>query len=92
MSREMPFRLLSSPITATRSAIGVVPGAIASTVCGTSTVTGSGSPLPDCAAGVGERSQAPSATKPAATVRAIRRLESGLLTGTPSAQFGVQAS
>jgi hypothetical protein len=31
-SREMPLRLLSSPSTATRSAIGVVPGAIAVTV------------------------------------------------------------
>jgi hypothetical protein len=31
-SREMPLRLLRSPMTATRSAIGVVPGAIAVTV------------------------------------------------------------
>jgi hypothetical protein len=91
-SRDIPLRLLSSPITATRSAIGVVPGAIASTVCGTSTVTGSGSPLPDRADGVGERSQAPSASRPAATVMAVKWLESGLLTGAPSAQFGVQAS
>jgi hypothetical protein len=40
-SREMPLRLLRSPITATRSAIGVVPGAIAVTVWGISTVSGS---------------------------------------------------
>jgi len=32
-SREMPLRLLSRPITATRWAIGVVPGATAVTVC-----------------------------------------------------------
>jgi hypothetical protein len=32
MSREMPLRLLSRPITATRCAIGVVPGATAVTV------------------------------------------------------------
>jgi hypothetical protein len=30
--REMPLRLLSSPMTATRSAIGVVPGATSVTV------------------------------------------------------------
>jgi hypothetical protein len=36
--RETPVRLLSSPITATRSAIGVVPGASWVTVCGTSIV------------------------------------------------------
>ena len=37
-SRDAPLRLLSSPSTATRSAIGVVPGASRVTVCGTSIV------------------------------------------------------
>jgi hypothetical protein len=39
----MPLRLLSRPMTATRSAIGVVPGATSVTVCGMSTTCGSGS-------------------------------------------------
>jgi hypothetical protein len=38
---EMPLRLLMSPSTATRCAMGVVPGASAVTVCGMSTVRGS---------------------------------------------------
>jgi hypothetical protein len=37
-SREIPLRLLRSPSTATRSAIGVVPGASRVTVWGTSIV------------------------------------------------------
>jgi hypothetical protein len=44
ISREIPLRLLISPSTATRSAIGVVPGASAVTVWGMSTVLGSASP------------------------------------------------
>jgi len=42
-SRERPLRLFRKPRTATRSAIGVVPGAAAVTVCGMSTVSGSAS-------------------------------------------------
>ena len=38
-SRDRPLRLLSSPSTAVRWAIGVVPGGIRVTVCGTSTVS-----------------------------------------------------
>jgi hypothetical protein len=37
-SRETPVRLLSSPTTATRAAMGVVPGASRVTVWGTSIV------------------------------------------------------
>lgn len=40
-SREMPLRLLRRPSTATRSFIGVVPGASSVTVCGISIVSGS---------------------------------------------------
>jgi hypothetical protein len=68
-SREMPLRLLSRPITATRSAIGVVPGAIVVTLCGISTVTGSGSSSRAAWSGTALRLQALTA-RPSSTVQA----------------------
>jgi hypothetical protein len=72
----MPLRLLRSPTTATRSAIGVVPGAIAVTVCGISTVSASCSAPAFCfTLGSGmPLLQAPSASMAAkALTRAVRR-------------------
>lgn len=66
----MPLRLLSTPITATRSAIGVVPGADSVTVCGISTVSGSGSIwLSGCCSGAPCGVQAESMSSPAAAAR-----------------------
>jgi len=70
-SREMPLRLFSSPMTATRSAIGVVPGATVVTVCGISTVIGSGSESRCTAGGAVERLQPATSSRP--TSKASRR-------------------
>jgi hypothetical protein len=59
-SREIPLRLLSSPITATRSVMGVVPGASSVTFCGISTVSGSASSWVCClGSGAGAARQPP---------------------------------
>jgi hypothetical protein len=80
----MPLRLLSSPITATRSAIGVVPGATWVTVCGISTTCGSGSAsFPPVRSGAPRGPQAVRTASVAAAADAQRRF---------MAQSGVQAS
>jgi hypothetical protein len=83
--REMPLRLLRRPITATRSAMGVVPGASSVTVCGMSTTSGSGSP-PFCLA---SRSGAPPGPQ---AVTAARAAAAAMTRLRRIAQSGVQAS
>ena len=82
-SRDRPLRLLSSPSTATRSAIGVVPGG--SSVADGRTGSAAGwawlASLP--ASGP---PQAPSRTRAAAAVRRIGRMDNLWVT-----QSGVQA-
>ena len=79
----MPLRLLSRPSTATRSAIGVVPGATAVTVCGMSTVRGSPAAW-----------RLPAASSAGAAVAAGERGQSdeGGAEREPHAWSGVQAS
>jgi len=81
----MPLRLLSSPITATRSAIGVVPGATSVTVCGMSTTCGSGSAC-FCLA---SRSGAPGGLQAEAPAMAAA---APMTTSRRIVQSGVQAS
>jgi hypothetical protein len=80
--REMPLRLLSRPITAVRSAIGVVPGATSVTVCGMSTTCGSGSPpLPlrsRSGAPGGLQAEAPAIAAAAPRTRSLFMAQSGV--------------
>ncbi|HEX8526687.1 hypothetical protein [Allosphingosinicella sp.] len=84
-SREIPLRLLRRPRIATRSTIGVVPGAVRVTVCGISTVSGCGSDsfAFDSRSGAPRGPQAEAASRAAAATRSERR---------SIAQSGVQAS
>ena len=67
-SVSMPLRLFNRPITATRSGMGVVPGAGATSGCGMSTVTTSGSVFCCWEGGMVERWQ--DASNKAAVARA----------------------
>ena len=80
-SRESPFRLLSSPSTATRCAIGVVPAGTRVTVCGTSTVS-------MVSFSLASRSGAPVGPQPASTARPVR---SQVLRTRSMPQSGVHA-
>jgi hypothetical protein len=87
-SREMTLRLLSTPMTAVRCAIGVVPGASSDTDCGMLTVSVSGW---TALAGSFSRSGAPCGPQ-AASMAAAEAAAAGKTHRRATDQSGVQAS